>query len=102
MKYGVAFALLFTALYPKLPSVNIEHTWVYIRLEDFLILLLAVVWFIQLLRKKVSFPKSEGYALIVYWIVGLVSLLYAIVILAPELQNFFPTVAGLQYARRIE
>ena len=102
LKFGVAFAIVFTALYPKLPSINIDYTWVYIRLEDFLILALAIIWFVQLLRKKVSLPRPEGYAIILYWFVGLISLLYAITILAPTLANFFPSVAWLQYFRRIE
>jgi hypothetical protein len=59
LRFGVAFAILFTALYPKLPSVSITHTWVYIRLEDFLILALSVIWLIQLLRKKYPFPSLK-------------------------------------------
>lgn len=102
LRFGVAFAILFTALYPKLPSISINHTWVYIRLEDFLILTLSAIWFVQLIRKKVTLPKPEGYALILYLVAGFVSLVYCLVFLAPHLQNFFPTVAGLQYARRIE
>ncbi|MBA3723297.1 MAG: O-antigen ligase family protein [Candidatus Levybacteria bacterium] len=102
LRFGVAFAILFTALYPKLPSVHINNTWVYIRLEDFVILALALIWFIQLLRKKVSLPRPEGYALLLYWLGGLVSLLYCLTFIAPTLVNFFPTVAWLQYFRRIE
>jgi hypothetical protein len=102
LKFGVVFAILFTALYPKLPSVHIERTWVYIRLEDFVILSLAIIWVIQLLRRKVSLPKPEGYAIVLYWIAGLASLLYCLAFIAPHLQNFFPTIAGFQYVRRIE
>jgi hypothetical protein len=102
LRFGVAFAILFTALYPKLPSVHVPNTWVYIRLEDFVILGLAIIWFIQLLRRKVSLPKPEGYAIILYWIAGLISLLYCLSFIAPSLANFFPSVAWLQYFRRIE
>jgi hypothetical protein len=102
LRFGVAFAILFTAWYPKLPSVHVERTWVYIRLEDFVILSLAVIWLIQLLRKKVSLPKPEGLALVLYWVGGLLSLLYCLAFVAPHLQNFFPMIAGFQYARRIE
>lgn len=102
LRFGVAFAILFTALYPKLPSINVNNTWVYIRLEDFVILALAIIWFIQLLRRKVSLPRPEGYAIILYWIAGLASLLYVFSFIAPTLTNFFPTVAWLQYFRRIE
>lgn len=102
LRFGVAFAILFTALYPKLPSINIDNTWVYIRLEDFVILALAIIWLIQLLRRKVSFPRPEGFAIILYWMAGLASLLYVFSFIAPALSNFFPTVAWLQYFRRIE
>lgn len=102
LRFGVAFAILFTALYPKLPSVHVDRTWVYIRLEDFVILTLAIIWFVQLLRRKVSLPRPEGYAIVLYWIAGLASLIYCLLFIAPNLVNFFPTVAGLQYARRIE
>lgn len=102
LRFGVAFAILFTALYPKLPSINVNNTWVYIRLEDFVILALALIWFVQLMRRKVSLPRPEGYALILYWMAGLASLLYVFSFIAPTLSNFFPTVAWLQYFRRIE
>lgn len=102
LRFGVSFAILFTALYPKVPSINVNNTWVYIRLEDFVILSLAIIWFVQLLRRKVSLPRPEGYALILYWLVGLASLLYCLTFIAPTLANFFPTVAWLQYFRRIE
>ena len=103
LRFGVAFAILFTALYPKLPSIQVTHTWVYVRLEDFLIGLLTFIWVIQLLRRKVSLPRPEGYALLVYWIVGAVSLAYCIAFVIPGLKiEFFPTVAWLQYFRRIE
>lgn len=102
LRFGVAFALLFTALYPKLPSINITHTWVYVRLEDFLILALAVIWLIQLVRRKVSLPKPEGYVLVGYWVVGLISLIYCLLVVAPHLANFYPKIAALQYLRRIE
>lgn len=102
LKIGVIIAILFIPLYPKLPSIHVPNTWVYIRLEDFLILGLAIIWLIQLKRKKVAFPKPEGYTLILYWIVGLMSLIYCLAFIAPYLTNFFPKIAFLQYARRIE
>ena len=102
LKFSIAFALLFIPLYPKVPSIGISHVWVYIRLEDFLILLVTVIWFIQLLRKKVSFPKPEGYSLIAYWVVGLITLIYCLLFVASHLANFFPQIAALEYLRRIE
>src|SRR6266700_310443 len=102
LRFSIAFALVFIPLYPKVPSIGISHVWVYIRLEDFVILLVTVIWLVQLLRKKVALPKPEGYALAVYWIVGLLSLIYCFLFIASHLANFFPQIAALEYLRRIE
>ncbi|HVA96455.1 MAG TPA: O-antigen ligase family protein [Candidatus Acidoferrales bacterium] len=102
LRFSIAFLILFIPLYPKLPSISISHVWVYIRLEDFLILLVTLIWFIQLVRRKVSLPKPEGYALAGYWIAGLVSLIYCLLFIASHLANFFPKIAALEYLRRIE
>ncbi len=102
LRFFIALAILFIPLYPKVPSIGISHVWVYIRLEDFLILLVTLVWFIQLVRKKVSLPRPEGYALVAYWIVGLVSLIYCLLFVASHLANFFPQIAAFEYLRRIE
>ncbi|MGH7203160.1 MAG: O-antigen ligase family protein [Candidatus Levyibacteriota bacterium] len=103
LRFGVAFAILFTALYPKLPSINVPHTWVYVRLEDFLILFLAFIWLIQLLRRRITLPRPEGYTLVIYWIIGAISLAYCIAFVIPGLPiEFFPSVAWLEFCRRIE
>ncbi len=102
LKWGVAFAILFTAWYPKLPSIGINHTWVYIRLEDFVIVLLTLIWFIQLIRKKFKLPFPLAYPIVLYWIVGALSLGYSLMFIGPHLANFFPSIAALQYVRRIE
>src|SRR5579862_2715174 len=102
LRFSIAFAILFIPLYPKVPSIGISHVWVYIRLEDFLIFLVSVIWFIQLLRRKISLPKPEGLVLVICWIAGLVSLIYCLLFIAAHLQNFFPQIAVLEYLRRIE
>lgn len=102
LRFIVAFAILFIPLYPKLPSISISHVWVYIRLEDFLIFFIVVVWLIQLIRNKVTLPKPEGLALIGYWLAGLVSLLFCFAFIAPHLVNFFTKVAALEFLRRVE
>ncbi len=102
LKILVSFLILFTALYPKLPSIHIMRTWVYIRLEDFFILGTVIIWFIQLLRRKVELPKVFAISIGTYWIVGLISLLYSIFIIGPTLIHYFPHLAILSYIRRIE
>src|SRR6185437_10801454 len=102
LRFSIAFAILFIPLYPKVPSIGISHVWVYIRLEDFLLFLVSLIWFIQLIRKKVSLPRPEGYTLVAYWIIGLITLIYCLLFIASNLVNFFPLIAALEYLRRIE
>src|SRR2546430_16185464 len=85
LKVLVAFLILFIALYPKLPSVHIIRTWVYIRLEDFFILGTTAIWFIQLIRRKVSLPKPFALSIGGFWFVGLVSLIFSLLFIAPQL-----------------
>lgn len=102
LKILVGIAIAWIALYPKLPSISITHTWVYIRLEDFLIGFIVMVWFVQLLRKKISFPSALSIPIFFYWFVGFCSLIFSILFIGPHIVNFFPKIAALQYARRIE
>src|SRR6266852_2427266 len=102
LKWGVGLAIVFVTLYPKLPSIQVSHTWVYIRLEDFLIAVIVGIWAVQLVRKKVSLPFPVAAPIIIYWIVGLVSLVFSLIFIGPHLANFFPKIALLQYLRRIE
>ncbi len=98
----VAVSILFIPLYPKLPAIGVNNTWVYIRFEDFLIAFTTFVFLIQLLRRRVHVSRPLGIPIVAYWIAGLLSLLISIVFIAPHLANFFPHVAILSYLRRIE
>lgn len=102
LKIGVLFTLAFLALYPKLPSVHIVRTWVYIRLEDFAIAAIVAIWLIQLLRRKVRLALPVGIPIGMYWLAGAVSLLFSLFITGPHLVGFFPHLAILEYGRRLE
>ncbi len=102
LKIGIAFLIIFTALYPKLPSVHIIRTWVYIRLEDFFILAIVILWIIQLLRRKINLPIAVSIPIAVYWLIGFLLLIFSIIYIGPYLTNFFPHVAAFNYFRRIE
>lgn len=102
LKIAVGFLLAFIPLYPKFPLYDIKHTWVYIRLEDFLVGFIILFWLIQLARKKVSFKTPLTWPIFTYWFIGGVSLLFSLVFLSSKLANFFPNVAILHYVRRIE
>ncbi|TRZ53919.1 O-antigen ligase domain-containing protein [bacterium] len=97
-KYVIAAVLVFIPLYPKFPLFTVPYTYVQIRAEDFLI---AAIWGIFILRslvvKKIKFPPVT-YSIVIYFLVGLISLLSAIFIT----KNIFPSVAVLHFFRRVE
>lgn len=101
-KLGIAFLLFFIPLYPKLPLVDIKHTWVYIRLEDLLIAFLTAIFVIQLVRKKASLKTPLSGPILIYWLVGGVSLIFSILVLSSQIPHFFPHLAFLHFLRRIE
>src|SRR5258708_3342821 len=75
------FLLVFIPLYPKIPVWSpIEQYIVRVRLEDFAILFTAVVWFVQLLRKKVTWRSHLSWWILAYVIVGAISTFAAIFI----------------------
>jgi O-antigen ligase len=88
------------------PSVHVTHTWVYVRLEDFFILAIVLIWIIQFLgqiiKRKRSIPIKFSLSIFAYWFFGLLSLIFSLVFIGPHIANFFPSVAVLSYFRRIE
>src|SRR5579883_3319387 len=100
LKILVGTTIAFTALYPKLPSIHIIRTWVYIRLEDFLIALVVSVFLAQLARKKVGLPWPVGVPIVLYWLTGFVTFLLSLIFVGPHIINFFPHLAFLEYGRR--
>src|SRR5258706_1980028 len=102
VKFGGIATLIFVALYPTLPSIHIIRTWVYIRLEDFLIALVVTVFLTLLLRRKVRLALPIGIPIAVYWLVGCLSLIFSLIFIGPHLLNFFPHLAILSYGGRID
>lgn len=96
------FLLAFIPLYPKLPIIGVEHTWVYVRLEDFLVAIAIILWIIQIFRKKATFKTPLTIPIIIFWIVGGISTFWAIYFIFPHIANVFPNVALFSYLRRIE
>lgn len=98
----VLLFLAFIPLYPKIPLFDIFGTWVYIRLEDFLIFIACLLFGFLLFKKKVSLKTPLTLPIMVFWITGFVSLLIALLFIFPHLSNVFPHVAVLHYIRHIE
>jgi len=99
VKYSIAFLLLAIPLYPKFPFAGIPGTYVSIRLEDFLLLLVAILFFVKYFPQIASVFKGEvERSIILYLGVGLVSLISGIWLT----QTVQPHLGLLHWLRRIE
>lgn len=102
----LSFALLiFIPLYPKIPIADlIEGYIVRLRLDDILVAAAFGIWFIWLLRKKVTLKDNPLLIpVILYLVVGLASTLSAIFITKTvPLDDVHITKLYLHFLRRIE
>lgn len=96
------FLLAFIPLYPKLPLIDIKHTWVYIRAEDFIVVIVLALWTFLLLKKKISLKTPLTAPILIFWILGAVATIHAVFLIFPTLEGIFPNVAFLSFLRRIE
>lgn len=96
------FLLFFIPLYPKLPVVDVQHTWVYVRAEDFVVALALLIWITLLFAKKITFKTPLTLPIMLFWFVGIVSTLHGLILIFPYLDNVYPNVALLNYLRRLE
>lgn len=96
------FLLVFIPLYPKLPLLDIKNTWVYIRVEDFLVLFVLGIWALLLVTKKITLKTPLTIPIFAFWIIGGVATLHGIIFIFPYIANVFPNVAYLSFIRHIE
>lgn len=96
------FLLAFIPLYPKLPLLDVQHTWVYVRIEDFLVAASGITWLIQYIRKKAVLKTPLTIPIFVFWLVGGLATLFAVIFYFPHLAEVHPSIALLHYLRRIE
>lgn len=96
------FLLAFIPLFPKVPLISITHTWVYVRPEDFVLLLVFITWVLLFLRKQVSLRTPLTLQILIFWLVGAVATIHGVLIVFPSLANVFPNVAFLSLIRHIE
>lgn len=97
--YLLVFLSFFVPLYPKFPLFNVSGTYVAIRLEDFIIAGTFLIWFtfnIKNLKNILSKPITQ--AMVLFWGVGLLSLLCAIFVT----YSVSPHLGFLNWLRRIE
>ncbi len=96
------FLLAFIPLYPKIPVLDIQNTWVYVRIEDFIVSFILLSWLTLLVKKKITLKTPLTFPVLIFWIVGSVATLHGVLIVFPNLPNVFPNVAFLSLLRHIE
>ena len=104
--HGLAFftllLLAFIPLYPKLPLFDIKNTWVYVRVEDFVVLFTLLFWGILVILHKLSLKTPLTLPILLFWAIGLIATLHGLLLVFPDLPNVFPNVAFLSFLRRLE
>ena len=82
------FLLAFIPLYPKLPLLDVVNTWVYVRAEDFIVAFVIFLWIILFLFKKVRLKTPLTLPIMIFWVIGGISLLHAVLIIFPKVSIF--------------
>lgn len=99
LKIFFSFFIIFIPLYPKLPLIDIEYTYIYIRFEDFLVALIYLIFLIQLIRKKIVLSKKMFFLFLLFWLAVFISYLYGFFILKTVPVHY---VGFLHSVRRVE
>jgi hypothetical protein len=96
--------LVFIPLFPKIPFFSpIEEYIVRIRLEDLLIAATALVWLVQLIRKKIRWKSSLTWLILAYALVGLLSVISSLFIIKTvPLISIHILKTALHYFRYLE
>ncbi|KKQ91782.1 MAG: hypothetical protein UT58_C0010G0003 [Microgenomates group bacterium GW2011_GWC1_39_7b] len=98
-KYLIAAVLIIVPLFPKFPLINVPGTYVAVRFEDLLLLILAAFTFIKILPNFKSFFKDEiVQAFLIFFGVGLLSVFAGVYLT----RTAGLTLGLLHWARRIE
>jgi len=98
-KHLVVAMVLTVPIFPKFPFIRIPYTYVSIRLEDFLIAIIALITFIKIVPKLKSFFSGNlQRRILIFVAIGLVSLLSGIFL--TKTANLF--IGILHWGRRIE
>ncbi len=99
MKILLVGFIFLVPLWPKLPIKMIDYTYISVRLEDIYLAVMAFVFFIQLIRKKISLNKTFLWLFIAYWTAVFISTGWGIYV---QKTIVFPHLGLLHALRRIE
>src|SRR3990167_4288528 len=96
------FFLMFIPLYPKLPLLDVSHTWVYVRAEDFLVVVVLALWLLLFFNKKITIKTPLTLPIMIYWLIGALATIHGVLLIFPQISNVFPNVAFLSFLRHVE
>lgn len=91
--------IFFIPLFPKIPLQMVDYTYIAIRFEDFFVALIYGVFFVQLLRKKISLNTSYLILFVLFWIATFISFYLGFFV---QHTVIIRTVGFLNALRRIE
>lgn len=100
--FETLFLIVFIPLYPKLPLLDVKNTWVYIRVEDFLVFIVLISWIVLLFQKKVTLKTPLTIPIILFWLIGAIATIHGILLIFPTINNAFSNVAFFSLVRNIE
>src|SRR5258708_4800190 len=99
IKYGIAAILIAVPLYPKFPFLNVPGIYVSIRIEDFLILIVTILWTISVFPKlKKLWENQIVRAVVLFLATGLLATLSGMFFL----HTVSPLIGILEWGRRVE
>lgn len=91
--------IIFIPLYPKFPLFNVSMTFVAIRIEDFLIGLIVLIWFVANIRKlRIYISQTIVQTFLLFWFIGGLSVFSGIFVT----HSVEPSLGILHFVRRIE
>lgn len=97
--FAVIALSVFIPLYPKFPLAEVSGTYVAIRLEDVLLLLLVLLWgIVNIGRVKKILNLTITKSLLLFWFIGFVSVLSGIILTG----TVSPNLGFLHFLRRVE
>src|SRR3990167_8657086 len=78
VKILLGFFIFLVPLWPKLPIRMIDYTYIAVRAEDIYLAVMALVFLIQLVRKKVKLERHFLLLFMGFWLAVFISALWGI------------------------
>lgn len=102
LKYAIGAILLVIPIYPKFPLFSVPGTYVAIRIEDFLIATILLLWLVNFFASGRSISEflqdRINRAILLFWAVGLLSVASSLFLT----HTASASLALLHWARRVE